>query len=588
MPNTLTKENLYTSFLTGAKYVIAEKDSLNAINVFPVADGDTGSNLASLMKSIILKSKIGPTLSDTLKSISNAAIFGARGNSGIIFASYIGGFSNYIKKDAIDIDTFVSSSEYASKSAYASIEKPVEGTMITLMRLWHQHLSTLKKNTIHIITLLENAFKYLKEDLEKTLELLPILKENKVVDAGAKGFYHFLDGFIHGLKGEEIVVEIKESIEVDLHVDSFSENQTRYCTELLMEGKNLNSYSIKALLHPYGDSLVVAGNKELVRVHIHTNDPSKIFELAENIGQVIDQKVDDMKRQFEVANKRKHSIALVTDSIADLASGFDEDNQIHVLNLPLFINQVTYFDKLTIKNERFYQMMNELKEYPKSSQPNPKSIENLYSFLTTYYDSIIVISVSSKMSGTYQAFVQGTKAFPNSNITVIDSLQNSVSEGLLVTKAMEMINNGMKHDEIVTNINALKNNTKILVSVKTLKYMIRSGRLKKTTGFLGNLLNLKPIISIDSEGMGIIHDKAFSIKKSNHLIFEHIKTVHESDGIESYALVHINAPSRAAEYAKELESITNIKPLYISEISTIVAMNAGIGSVAVAYIRKDK
>ena len=212
MPNTLTKENLYTSFLTGAKYVIAEKDSLNAINVFPVADGDTGSNLASLMKSIILKSKIGPTLSDTLKSISNAAIFGARGNSGIIFASYIGGFSNYIKKDAIDIDTFVSSSEYASKSAYASIEKPVEGTMITLMRLWHQHLSTLKKNTIDIITLLENAFKYLKEDLEKTLELLPILKENKVVDAGAKGFYHFLDGFIHGLKGEEIVVEIKNQL----------------------------------------------------------------------------------------------------------------------------------------------------------------------------------------------------------------------------------------------------------------------------------------------------------------------------------------------------------------------------------------
>ena len=588
MPNTLTKENLYTSFLTGAKYVIAEKDSLNAINVFPVADGDTGSNLASLMKSIILKSKIGPTLSDTLKSISNAAIFGARGNSGIIFASYIGGFSNYIKKDAIDIDTFVSSSEYASKSAYASIEKPVEGTMITLMRLWHQHLSTLKKNTIDIITLLENAFKYLKEDLEKTLELLPILKENKVVDAGAKGFYHFLDGFIHGLKGEEIVVEIKESIEVDLHVDSFSENQTRYCTELLIEGKDLNTHSIKTLLLPYGDSLVVAGNNDLVRIHIHTNDPSKVFELAENIGQVIDQKVDDMKRQFEVANKRKHSIALITDSIADLASGFDEDNQIHVLNLPLFINQVTYFDKLTIKNERFYQMMNELKEYPKSSQPNPKSIENLYSFLTTYYDSIIVISVSSKMSGTYQAFVQGTKAFPNSKITVIDSLQNSVSEGLLVTKAMEMINNGMKHDEIVTNINALKNNTKILVSVKTLKYMIRSGRLKKTTGFLGNLLNLKPIISIDSEGMGIIHDKAFSIKKSNHLIFEHIKTVHESDGIESYALVHINAPSRAAEYAKELESITNIKPLYISEISTIVAMNAGIGSVAVAYIRKDK
>lgn len=587
MTNVLTKETLYTSFLTGAKYVIAEKDSLNAINVFPVADGDTGTNLSSLMKSILLKSKMEPTLSDTLKSISNAAITGARGNSGIIFASYIGAFSRNIDKDPIDIDTFIHSTEIASNSAYASIEKPVEGTMITLMRMWHQHLVELQKSISDFVTLLENAFKYLKHDLEKTLELLPILKDNKVVDAGAKGFYHFIDGFINGLKGQDLSIEIIDTIEVDLHVDSFNDNQTRYCTELLIEGANLDSASIKTLLHPYGDSLVVAGNKQLARIHIHTNDPSKVFEIAEDIGQVIDQKVDDMKRQFEITNKRKHSIALVTDSIADIAKGYDEENQIHVLNLPLSINQVTYFDKLTIKNERFYQMMNDLKEYPKSSQPNPETIENLYSFLTTYYDSVIVISVSSQMSGTYQAFVQGAKAFPNSKITVIDSLQNSVAEGLLVTKAMEMIKAGKNHEDIVSHINELKNKTKILVSVKTLKYMIRSGRLKKTTGFVGNLINLKPIISIDNDGMGIIHDKSFSIKKSNRLIFDHIKSIQDTGGLESYAIVHVNAPDRACQYAKTLEALTNMKPLYISEISTIVAMNAGIGSVAVAYIRKD-
>ena len=588
MTTTISKETLFKSFLLGAKYVITEKDGLNSINVFPVADGDTGSNLTSLMKSILLKARLENTLADTVKSISDAAITGARGNSGIIFASYIYGFSNGIKGETLDLDTFIDSMESASKNAYQSIEKPVEGTMITLMRLWHEVLSAIKDKATDFVTLLSTAFEQMKKELEHTKDLLPVLKENKVVDAGAKGFYHFLDGFIRGFKGEDIEIDMKDTLETHLHVDHFEETQTRYCTEVLIEGKDMNLDSIKALLHPQGDSLVVAGHKGLARVHIHTDDPAKVFELIEPVGQIIDQKVDDMKKQFEVANHRKHKIALVTDSIADLPDHYAEDKQIHVLNLSLLINQVTYFDKLTIENSRFYQLMNDLKEYPKSSQPNPKTVENLYSFLTTYYDEIIVITVSSKMSGTYQALLTGKKAFPNHKITVIDSLQNSVAEGMLVKKAMTYIEQGHDYNTIIEKIEKDKKLTKILVSVKTLKYMIRSGRLKKTTGLVGKMINLKPIISIDTEGMGIIEAKAFSLGKSDQLIFDHIKQVHETAGIEAYALVQVNAMDRVHKYVKELEKITGQKPDYISEISTIVAMNAGIGSVAVAYIKKEK
>ena len=588
MTTTISKETLFKSFLLGAKYVITEKDGLNSINVFPVADGDTGSNLTSLMKSILLKAHLENTLADTVKSISDAAITGARGNSGIIFASYIYGFSNGIKGETLDLDTFINSMENASKNAYQSIEKPVEGTMITLMRLWHEVLRDIKDKATDFVSLLSKAFDQMKKELENTKELLPILKENKVVDAGAKGFYHFLDGFIRGFKGEDIEIDIKDTIETHLHVDHFEETQTRFCTEVLIEGNDMNLDAIKSLLHPQGDSLVVAGHKGLARVHIHTDDPAKVFELIEPVGQIIDQKVDDMKKQFEVANHRKHKIALVTDSIADLPDHFAEDNQIHVLNLSLLINQVTYFDKLTIQNSRFYQLMNDLKEYPKSSQPNPKTIENLYSFLTTYYDEIIVITVSSKMSGTYQVFSKGKQAFPNHKITVIDSLQNSVAEGMLVKKAMSYIEQGHDYETIIEKIEKDKKLTKILVSVKTLKYMIRSGRLKKTTGLVGKMINLKPIISIDAEGMGIIEAKAFSLGKSDQLIFDHIKQVHETAGIEAYALVQVNAMERIDHYVKTLESITGLKPDYISEISTIVAMNAGIGSVAVAYIKKEK
>ncbi|MFA7377129.1 MAG: DegV family protein, partial [Acholeplasmataceae bacterium] len=564
MTQTLSNEQIYRSFLLGAKYVINEKDQLNAINVFPVADGDTGSNLASLMKSILLKSSLEGSLEETLKSISRAALVGARGNSGIIFASYIFGFSSGIDQNEIDIDTLIKQLDKAQKSAYQAIETPVEGTMITLMRYFFNRLNELKESIKDIQILLKQAYKDLALALEQTKDQLAILKTSKVVDAGAKGYYHFLEGFIKAMDGEEINIDIKDTVDEIVHVDHFELGQTRYCTEVLIEGKDLKQEKIKHLLHPFGDSVVVAGSDEIRRVHIHTNTPEKVFERLEPVGKIIDQKVDDMKRQFEVSNHKKHDIALVTDSIADLPIEYIEDNQIHVLNLSLLINDVTYFDKLTIENSRFYQLMNHLKEYPKSSQPNPKTIENLYSFLTSYYKQIIVITVSSKMSGTYQAFLNGKKNFKDAQITVIDSIQNSVAQGMLVKKASCYINQGCDYETIIDKIEHDKKRLKILVSVKTLKYMIRSGRLKRTTGLVGNLINLKPIISIDDEGMGIIFDKAFSISSSDQKIFNHIKEVIRTEGIESYALVHINALDRLAYYEQELTNITGMKPDYVT------------------------
>jgi hypothetical protein len=587
MTYQITNEHIYKSFILGAKYVIREKDQLNAINVFPVADGDTGSNLASLMKSIILKSKMGANLHETLTSISNAALFGARGNSGIIFAEYIHGFTSSVHQDPLTLSEFVNSMKIATKKAYASIEKPVEGTMITLMRRFSEVLEALHRGSKDVLSVLQKAVESLKDELPKTKEQLQVLKDSDVVDAGAKGYLHFITGFTNAFLGEDIEIESHDVPEAHIHVESFGPDQTRYCTEVLIEGKDMNLDQVRNLLHPLGDSMVVAGHESLIRVHIHTNAPDKVFEQIEPVGTIVDQKVDDMKRQFEVANHKKYKVALVTDSIADLPVSYVEDNQIHVFNIAVTINEVTHFDKLTIKNERFYQMMDTLKTYPKSAAPNPKSIENLYSFLTTYYCEILVITVSSKMSATYNTFVQAKALFADKKITIVDSIQNSAAEGLLVYEANEQIKQGKSLDEVVAYIESLKKKTKILVSVKTLKYMVRSGRVKKVVGIAGKIMNLKPVISIDEEGNGIIFDKAFSQKMSDKKIFNHIASIVKNYGIKSYALVHVNASTRADYYASKLEALTGIKPLYTSDISTIIAMNSGIGTVAVAYIRKD-
>jgi len=587
--NSLTNELIFNSFMIGAKNVIKEKNNLNAINVFPVPDGDTGSNLASMMTSILERSKLGQDSMETMRSIADAAIVGARGNSGIIFAQYINGFSMGIKKEIIDKDAFVEIVTEASDYAYKAIAKPVEGTIITLMRTWAHSLTHLKDAASTFIDWMMKSFKQVKQDLVKTTEMLAVLKENKVVDAGAKGFVHFIEGFIKALNGEEVSLDFEEVEMIDHpHVDHLDVTQKRYCTEALIRGDHFNTDEIKPILETLGDSLVFAGSDRTLRIHAHTDHPDDVFAYLNSIGRLAEQKVDDMKMQYEVINQRKYPIALVTDSIADLPVELVEKYQIHMFPLNLMIDKTSFLDKITIHSSRFYDMMNTLKVYPTSSQPNAKSLENFFSFLTTYYNDVIVLTVSQKMSGTYRAFVDAASKFEKHNIRVVDSRQNSGAEGLLVLKAAEMIEAGEKIDDIVASLERLRRQTKILVSVKTLKYMVRSGRVGKVSGWVGRVLNLKPVISIDEAGNGFIFNKGLSLRGSNNKIKNHVQEIEKKYGIETYAIVHANATDRANQYAKVYEEIIGKRPRYIMDISSVVAMNAGIGAVAIAYIRKDK
>jgi len=581
---------LYNSFIIGAKNVISEKNSLNKINVFPVPDGDTGTNLASLMNSIIEKSSLKDSSVETMQSIVDAAIEGARGNSGIIFASYINGFCESIHKDELSVEEYIDIVTNAYNEAYKSINEPVEGTMITLMRAWANALSSLKDAGHSVVELFSKAFDVLQVELKKTTEMLAVLKENKVVDAGAKGFVHFIEGFIKSLKGEQPSIEFHDipDITEELHIDKLDDSQYRYCTEALLSASDLDQKEIKSHLKTLGDSLVIAGNKRRLRVHIHTDTPEKVYQYLANHGNILEQKVDDMVRQFEMVNHRKYKIALVTDSIADLPKSLVDQYQIHQYPLGLMINDTTYYDKLTIQSSDFYKIMDHPGVYPTSSQPNLKTLQNYFSQLTTYYDQLIVLTVSSKMSGTYQTFVEATSKFTDQKITVIDTLQNSGAEGLLVLKAAQAIDEGMDYDQVVDYINKLKSESKILVSVQTLKYMVKGGRVKKATGIIGKILNLKPVISIDEKGEGIIFDKGFSIKSSNKKIYNHVKSVLETHEIDSYAIVHANAFDRADQYKQIYEELIGKSPEYTMDISSIVALSAGIGTVAIAYVKGAK
>lgn len=584
-------ENIYYGFISGANEVIKQKLELNRINVFPIADGDTGSNLAYTMKAIIDNSNMEDSPKKTLASIADAALVGARGNSGIIFAQFVNGLYMELedKKD-IEVMDFAQSVKRAAGHAHRAISNPVEGTMITVINDWADSLCTLGDTIKDFKVLFTDSLKVALVSLSETPEKLKVLKDAGVVDSGAKGFVHFIEGFLNFIKTGDIenLKSIASKVDFDasnIHVHENFDITYRYCSEAMIQGEDLDVGKIKKGIKNLGDSLILAGNKNKVRVHIHTSDPEEFFFKLRDYGKVTFQKVEDMKRQYESIYDRKSEIAIVTDSIADIPKELMDKYQIHLLPLNIIIEDTNYLDKVTISSSRFYELMDQLEQYPSSSQATLKEAEIMLGEVANNYNKILVITVSSKMSGTYEVLKKASESVKDRvQIQVIDSKLDSAAEGLLVLKAAEEIEKSKSFDQVVETVKNSIEKTDIFVSVPTLKYMLRSGRIGRAQAIASSMINLKPVVSIDENGDGIIIGKAFSTRGNTKKIEELVKDIMEKTRIEKYSLVHANSGERVNEFKEYYTDLIGKEPEYIMEISTIVAMNAGIGSVAIGII----
>lgn len=586
----LNKELIYNGFLTGAKAVISNEEHLNLINVFPIKDNDTGSNLASLMNEILTKGTLEHTLKDTLNSISNAALIGSKGNSGLIFSQFFYGLSIDVNDDELDLEKLVLSLENGYNYAYQSIENPVEGTIITLMRKWVLTLKSFLPHKTDIKEPLMSSNKALKKALKQTKDELLVLKKNDVVDAGAKAFTIFVDGFVNSVtNNEEKNKQLKPIIKNDLDHKQFSnldEITNRYCTEVLIK-TNLDKRAINTLVNKYGDSLVIGKSSNYYKIHIHTNDPSGFVSEVKNFAAIYETKIEDMVNQYNLNNKKQAKIGIITDSIADLPSEIIENNNIQVLPISIKDGDMYYFDRLTVNNNTIIEIVNSSLELPKSASPSLASVVKMLENLKKYYEKLIVLTVSSKMSSTYNVFNTAVKRLDSKDIVVIDTLQNSVSQGLLVLKASELALEDKAFLEIVSTIKESIKRTKILVVVDSLDNMVKGGRIKKGLNIFAKIVRLKPIVSINEAGEGIVYKLSIGSKHSLKRILKHLKKVHNKEGIETYAISHVNNLALAEKLKTEIIKQIKIKPAYITDTSSVIALNAGNKAVAVAYIRKD-
>lgn len=594
----LDGKRLYYAFISGAREVINNRKELNKTNLFPVADGDTGSNLSRTLTVVEEELVKDSSLRVTLNSMGEAALKGAIGNSGIIFAQFINGLKkNLSSEDSINVSGFAAAVEKAVDYTYQGMSNPVEGTILTVMKDWAESLKKLKNKSDDFSEIMEESLETAVKSLLETKNKLKVLRDADVVDSGAQAFVYFLEGIVRFIKNGSLKelkvnkrVEIENVEEDKIRADQ--EIEFRYCTEAYIENLSLETQDLRERISDLGDSLIIAGDREKTRIHIHTNEPAELFARLDNISNIIDQKADDMILQYAVKYEKQSEIAVLTDSIADLPREFIDQHQVHLLPLNILIDGTNYLDKLTLDSKKFFEMLDQADEYPSSAQPTIKSIENKLSYLADHYESIIAITVSSKMSGTYESFVSAAenirKQDEDVKISVIDSRSNSGAQGLLVMEAAEAVQQGNDFEEIVEHLKKIRENLYIYVSVDDFKYMVKGGRVSPLKGKLANFFNLKPIISIDREGNGIAFAKAFSKKGNFKKIKSILKEHQENGGIKRIAVVHGDDRERAEKFKQSFEKLLDKEIEFIENISPIVAINAGRGSTAVALIQREE
>ncbi|HUU79718.1 MAG TPA: DAK2 domain-containing protein [candidate division Zixibacteria bacterium] len=296
-------ETLSNMMRASANLLKKYRRHLNAINVFPVADGDTGANMYLTVEAIIEElngnDNSESSIAETASLIARGSFMGATGNSGVILSQFFGGFSNSINKfDNIGPDEFSQAFVDGAAKAYEAVLNPQEGTILTVIRKSAEAANMAAKNGIDFIEMLDSSYEAAKETLVKTPELLPVLKKAGVVDAGGQGFVYIMEGWLKVFRNEDI--EVSEEISEDIKAvarDTEEDDEYQFCTEFIIECEELNTEQTREMLDQFGGSLVVAKNDNMIRVHIHTNDPKGTIKFCKQYGAISRLKIDDMSKQ---------------------------------------------------------------------------------------------------------------------------------------------------------------------------------------------------------------------------------------------------------------------------------------------------
>lgn len=496
---------------SGIHRVLGQQELLNAINVFPVADSDTGTNLGLSLGSAlgVLGAPRGKHLGTLLAAMADALLDGARGNSGAILAQFFQGMSDATgERTRFTTYTFGKAVALANDYAHDALSKPREGTILSVIAAFHANIAArLERDRVEDFgELLADARHAVDEALENTPNQLEVLRKAGVVDAGAKGFAELVAGIDEYVRLGTFVplpdVSIAHEIEPAVaFAEADNESRFRYCTECIVTGPEINRRKLREGLNALGDSLVLAGTKRKAKVHVHVDDPDEVFELARRFGAVSAEKADDMHRQQHSTHDGGARFAVITDSAADISDDDMERLDIHMVPCRIQFGDHGYLDKVSITIDEFYEELASNPNHPTTSQPAPGDFRRQFQFLASHFDDVISINLTSVASGTFEAArLAATRITAPGRVHVIDSKNASLGQGQLAVLAAECAQAGIDVETTIAAVEAQVSQTTSYAMLADLRYAVRGGRLPGWVESLANLMRLTPIIYTRSDG----------------------------------------------------------------------------------------
>ncbi|MEG0296058.1 MAG: DAK2 domain-containing protein [Clostridium sp.] len=318
---TINGHNFYNMVVHASNCLLEESDYVNALNVFPVPDGDTGTNMSMTFKAAVkeIEGFNNPSIGETSKKLAKGALMGARGNSGVILSQILRGISKGLAgKEEVTAKELAEAFVEGSNAAYKAVMRPTEGTILSVVRAASE--GAVAANKDDIVELMEVITNEAKVMLDKTPELLPALKKAKVVDSGGMGLYILIKGMYHALR-DDIVSEINDKAVAEpsaakAGAQSIEDIDIKfgYCTEFIILGDAEKANEFRAKIEPMGDSVIVVGYEDVIKCHIHTNDPGTVLAQAVQLGELSKIKIDNMREEhrelLEVQGNEEAEVAI--------------------------------------------------------------------------------------------------------------------------------------------------------------------------------------------------------------------------------------------------------------------------------------
>lgn len=581
----LTTKELQKMMLFAYEKIEKNKEEINKINIFPVPDQDTGNNMAKTLLGIkeAIEGKEFKDLNEISEVILEEALTAAQGNAGVIYTGFLADFLPQLNKNPVDAKTLSLAFKKGAKRARESIQNPREGTILDVIDAAAQTFGEKAEEEAKIINILKAVNDKAKEALLATREKMEIFRKANVVDAGGLAFLMILESYLEALEGErkEEKKEEKPSEGIRKFVQTLS---YRYEVVFLIKNPKYSEEILKNKMRNLGDSLdtVQIGNK--IKIHIHTDDPEAVREIARGAGQIESLRIEDMAKEVVGEESvRKISIGIVTDDVTGLLPKILERYQIEIVKVKCDWPEIEKFP-----GKNLYQKMREaekegIKTLPKLSQANPQDYLRAYQKQLEKFEKVLCLTISSELSGCYNSALRAKEMTPSpEKIFVFNSKTAAGAQALLVLKAVELILARGEIRAIIKELENLIKKTQLFAVIEDPEWIENTGRMTKSQAdWVRKMkkLRLHPFIElkngrIQKGGIIFAKDEVETLSKRAE------KESRRYKGRKIRAVIqHADCPEKAEKLKKELKEKIGAEVSFISLAPSIIGAAAGPGTL---------